>query len=98
MEEINTDAYYDTAPVMQGELPNGQGDYAVHGLDGTYLLYWQDGMANYWEERFHDLPTAVARLAVLLHCATYPERPFFVHQHASFALVAAKWLSEQVSP
>lgn len=66
------------ADLIHVDPPRGLNFHYVRDLEdcGIYLaddgtsavLHWGDGVANCWTEEHADLPTAVARLAVLLHC------------------------------
>jgi len=42
----------------------------VNPYGAGYLLEWTDFVANDWSEEFPELPAALARLALLAHCAS----------------------------
>lgn len=88
---------HDLPCVINGYLPDDSGVYRVVEIDGTYLLWWSDGVANDWEERYPTMALAMLRLAVLCQCAIESDRQFFAHQFAEFSVIGQDFLHQEVT-
>jgi hypothetical protein len=56
----------------------------VVNLDGSYFLYWSDNIANHWAERFSQLSSAIARLAILVKCGDTENGGFYTSDNYEF--------------
>ena len=67
-------------------IPDGNG----------FVLYWNDGVVNEWEEHFSKLSQVFARVSALAKCGEQQWGAGFLHNPQAFVVLADSFLAEVV--
>jgi len=70
-------------------------EVAVHGFG--FIVRWGQDSVDEWSEGYPDLPTAIARLAVVDHVMAVGDRGWFRDEGGPFARRAAVLLADSVT-
>lgn len=70
--------------------------FQVDTTDTGVTVTVSDYVANVWEETYDTVALAMARVAVLIHCAENDFDLYFMHDTPEFAVFGQKFLSECV--
>lgn len=79
---------YDVKPIIALTITDGVAVRILPVGVAHYVLEWDDGVANTWQESFTTRSAAFARLALLVACGEEMYLPTFADDATGFA---ARW-------